>query len=178
MAGRSFVVILVSLAALFVPTTDSFARDGDRRTIRCESEAERHSYCRTNTHGRVELRKRLSKAPCIEYETWGADRDGGGIWVRNGCRAEFSVVEHRWGRDDDDDRRPGRRRRDRDGDVRTIRCKSDNWEYNHCATGNARRARIVRQISDSRCIQGTNWGTDRRGIWVDDGCEAEFEVGR
>ena len=169
---------IVFALALTVPVTDAFARDGDRRTIRCESEGERHSYCRTNTHGRVELTKRLSKAPCIEYETWGADRDGGGIWVRNGCRAEFLVMENRWGRDDDDDRGRGRgRRRDRDGDVR-VRCKSNDWEYNHCAVRNPRRVRIVRQVSDTRCVEGSNWGTDRRGIWVDDGCEAEFEIDR
>jgi hypothetical protein len=170
--------IVVALLAVTVPVTDSFARDGDRRTIRCESEAERHAYCRTNTQGRVELRKRLSKAPCIQYETWGADRDGGGIWVRNGCRAEFTVSENRWGRGDDDDRGRGRgRRRDRDGDVR-VRCKSNDWAYNHCAVRDPRRVRMVRQVSDTRCVEGSNWGTDRRGIWVDDGCEAEFEVDR
>jgi hypothetical protein len=165
MAGRSFVVIVVvSLAALFLAATDAFAR-----TIRCESEEERHAYCRTGTHGRVELSKRLSRSPCIEYETWGADRDGSGIWVRNGCRAEFEVLENRWGRDDDDDRRG-------DGRGRLLRCGSKDWGYNHCEVRNPRRVRIVRKLSDSRCVQNETWGTDRRGIWVDKGCEAEFEV--
>ena len=160
--------IVVALLAL-VPVTDAFARDGDRRTIRCESEAERHDYCRTGTRGRVELRKRLSKAPCIEYETWGADRDGSGIWVRKGCRADFVVLENRWDRDDDDDRRGS-------GRGRLLRCASKDWSYNHCEVRNPRRVRIVRKLSDSRCVQDETWGTDRRGIWVDKGCEAEFQV--
>ncbi len=168
MAGRSFVVILPLVALLFA-ATDSFAqwREGGRRTIRRESEDERYSYCRTYTRGRIELRKRLSKAPCIEYETWGAERDGSGVWVRHGCRAEFAVREHHWDQDDDD-RRGGR----------TIRCKSNDWSCNHCPVRNARRARIVRKLSDASCVKGSSWGVDRYGIWVDNGCEAEFEVRR
>ncbi|MGH7804905.1 MAG: DUF3011 domain-containing protein [Candidatus Binatia bacterium] len=166
-------LLIVAVAGLLFPATDALAqrRDGGHRSIRCESEAERHAYCRTGTHGRVELRKRLSKAPCIEYETWGADRDGSGIWVRNGCRAEFAVLENRWGRDDDDDRRGG-------SGGRVVRCKSNDWSYNHCEARNPRRVRVVRKLSDAPCVKNESWGTDRRGIWVDKGCEAEFAIDR
>jgi hypothetical protein len=37
------------------------------------------------------LERKLSDAPCREYETWGADRDGGGVWVDQGCSGEFSI---------------------------------------------------------------------------------------
>jgi hypothetical protein len=26
------------------------------------------------------------------------------------------------------------------------------------------------------CIEDQNWGWDRRGVWVSDGCRAEFRV--
>jgi putative membrane protein len=37
--------------------------------------------------------------------------------------------------------------------------------------------RLVRQLSDRDCVRGRNWGTNERGLWVTDGCRAEFEVG-
>ncbi|MBK7600121.1 MAG: DUF3011 domain-containing protein [Acidobacteria bacterium] len=36
---------------------------------------------------------------------------------------------------------------------------------------------LVRQRSDAACIQGRTWGFDRRRIWVDRGCRADFIVG-
>jgi hypothetical protein len=36
--------------------------------------------------------------------------------------------------------------------------------------------RIARQLSDTQCRRGQNWGHDRRGVWVDDGCAAEFYI--
>ena len=36
--------------------------------------------------------------------------------------------------------------------------------------------RISRQFSSSSCIEDISWGRDRRGVWVDDGCRAEFAV--
>ena len=59
--------------------------------VQCESQARRHTYCRTGAYGRVLLERRLSDASCREYDTWGADRDGAGVWVRDGCRAVFVV---------------------------------------------------------------------------------------
>jgi hypothetical protein len=142
----------------------------DERVIRCESSGDKATYCRTNTIGVVELRKQLSRARCYEYDTWGSDQDGGGIWVRNGCRADFVVRERRgwdgWGRDRGDRPRTSR-----------IRCASQDWAYNRCGVGGRiSDARVVRQISKMRCTRGDNWGIDRSSIWVDRGCEAEFEV--
>jgi hypothetical protein len=37
---------------------------------------------------------------------------------------------------------------------------------------------LSRQLSDSACIQGKTWGWDRKGVWVSDGCRAEFILGR
>src|SRR5512147_242684 len=61
------------------------------REIRCESRSRESRYCPTGTIGRVRIERRLSKTPCREYDTWGADRDGGGVWVWDGCRAIFTV---------------------------------------------------------------------------------------
>ena len=62
-----------------------------RQTMTCESRGGKSEYCPTGRRGDVRLDRQLSDAPCREHDTWGTDRDGGGIWVDRGCRAIFSV---------------------------------------------------------------------------------------
>lgn len=57
-----------------------------------------------------------------------------------------------------------------------IYCASDNGRRNWCAADTRGGVRLVRQRSGSNCIQGRTWGTDRRGIWVDRGCRADFII--
>ncbi|MGE0680948.1 MAG: DUF3011 domain-containing protein [Candidatus Binatia bacterium] len=153
---------------------DRDSRKGGReRTITCESRGERHTYCRTNTYGRVRLERQLSDAPCREYYTWGADKDGGGVWVSNGCRATF-VVESRGPRH-------GGSGDDQSGRSKTFTCKSDGFKYSYCRTGaRGGTIRLVRQLSDAPCREYYTWGADRDGggVWVDQGCSAEFSVER
>ena len=59
----------------------------------------------------------------------------------------------------------------------TTTCMSDNQRYNYCRVDTNNSVRLVRQISISSCDQGRSWGYDARGVWVDRGCSAEFEVG-
>ena len=60
----------------------------------------------------------------------------------------------------------------------SVDCQSRNYSYVRC-DADWRDARIVRQLSDTRCIKGQNWGIDRRGLWVDRGCGGTFvEAGR
>jgi len=140
---------------------------GGGRTITCESRSDRYNYCRTNTYGRVRLARQLSDAPCREYDTWGADGDGSGVWVSNGCRATFVVESRRppYGGDPQGDR--------------TFTCKSDGFKHNYCRTGSrGGEIRLVRQLSDAPCREYYTWGADGdgSGVWVDQGCSAEFSV--
>ncbi|HWW23822.1 MAG TPA: DUF3011 domain-containing protein [Edaphobacter sp.] len=57
-----------------------------------------------------------------------------------------------------------------------ITCSSNNGNRNWCDIGGSRDVRLVRQISGSACIRDNTWGVDRRGLWVDRGCRAEFMV--
>src|SRR5450631_1814228 len=61
--------------------------------------------------------------------------------------------------------------RAQDGDA--VDCASRNYAYTRCDVP-WRDARIVRQLSDTQCVRGRNWGIDRRGIWVDGGCAGRF----
>jgi hypothetical protein len=138
-----------------------------QRTITCESQRGRYAYCRTGTRGRVRIERRLSDAPCRQYDTWGADGDGSGIWVADGCRAVFVVEAYR----------PPYAGGSRGREGRIITCKSEGFAYQYCPVGRRHgRIRLERQRSDTPCIGGDNWGVDRNGVWVDRGCAADFRV--
>jgi hypothetical protein len=59
----------------------------------------------------------------------------------------------------------------------TMRCESRNYAHNFCpSNGRVQSARIVRQFSSSPCVLGRTWGWQGHGIWVSDGCAADFAV--
>jgi Protein of unknown function (DUF3011) len=57
-----------------------------------------------------------------------------------------------------------------------ITCQSQNGRYRFCDVNTRGGVRFIRQISNAECRQGSTWGYDRNGIWVDQGCSAEFAV--
>src|ERR1700761_7803356 len=57
-----------------------------------------------------------------------------------------------------------------------ITCSSDNGKRNYCPANTQGGVSMLRQRSDARCQQGYSWGYDRRGIWVDRGCRADFRI--
>jgi hypothetical protein len=58
----------------------------------------------------------------------------------------------------------------------TLTCGSVGGRHNTCRLTEPGYVSIVRQISGAKCEQGRSWDYDRREIWVDNGCEAEFRV--
>jgi hypothetical protein len=147
--------------------------------VRCGSEDYHYRMCQVDT-GRgsdVRLVRQISKTPCREGRNWGWNRAG--IWVDEGCEGVFRV-QRRWSGDHhghgNGDWRPGP---DWDRTIR-VRCASEGYEYRMCQvdTGRGSDVRIARQISNTRCVEGQNWGWNRAGIWVSGGCEAEFRVNR
>jgi hypothetical protein len=58
-----------------------------------------------------------------------------------------------------------------------VRCESYNDRTSYCNVDTRGGVRLVRQLSDAGCIRGRDWGANERGIWVTDGCRAEFELG-
>jgi hypothetical protein len=139
------------------------------RRVTCESQRGRHNYCPLETRGRVSFDRQLSNAPCREYDTWGVDGDGGGIWVSDGCRATFLVEPRR------SEAAYGKHGRDR-GEI--ITCESPKGRHQYCPTNRYGRIRLERQLSDAPCREYDTWGSDGdgSGVWVSNGCRAEFSV--
>jgi len=60
-----------------------------------------------------------------------------------------------------------------------IRCESfqtGGYGRKYCPANTRGGVRLSRRFGDSECVQGSSWGYDAGGVWVDNGCRAEFEM--
>jgi hypothetical protein len=166
MQMRTCAVALLSFIALAGFTTRPAAA---QQSITCSSDNMKRNYCRADTRGGVRMVRQRSDAQCRQGYSWGYDR--GGIWVDRGCRADFVIGGYPPGPGYGPGLGPGR-----PPAGQTITCSSDDMRRHYCAADTRGGVRMVRQRSDARCQQGYSWGYDRRGIWVDHGCRADFLV--
>ena len=132
-----------------------------RSVISCSSDNMRRNYCAADVRAGVQLIKQRSDADCVFNRTWGYDRRG--IWVDRGCRADFQVGGSGWGGWDS---------------GYNIYCASDDGRRNVCPTDTRGGVELIRKRSDASCEFGRSWGYTPRGVWVDRGCRADFQIGR
>lgn len=218
--------MIVAWTGVVVPDV-AFA--ASEQTVRCESSARETVRCKADTRGGVVLQRQLSRAGCWYDETWGFDKNG--VWVSNGCRADFTlgrstasspppaaatpqtpsesqgvggtglsggqiaagalvigaiaaaVIASQSNDDDDDDRYDRNARGNRDnrgndpwGRDQVVRCESSGKKERYCRANTKRGVELYRQLSKARCRYGSTWGYDRKGIWVDEGCRADFLI--
>jgi hypothetical protein len=58
-----------------------------------------------------------------------------------------------------------------------VRCRSRDYKYETCrVSGRITHARVVDRHSDRPCIPNRTFGWRGNQLWVDDGCDADFEV--
>lgn len=135
------------------------------RTMRCESHDRKRNRCAADTRRGVDIVRRFSDAPCVQGRSWGWD--GYGVWVDDGCRAEFAIGGGYGG-----PAYPGGGY----GQGRVVRCESHDKRYSRCNVPVHGGVQLQHKLSDAGCKQGSSWGWDRNGIWVDRGCRADFLV--
>jgi DUF3011 family protein len=153
-------------------------------SLTCASEDGRRHYCPADTRAGVSMQRQRSKSVCTQGSTWGFDQNG--IWVDRGCRADFlvnnpsSVRDHDRDsdRDRDHDRDRDRYRDDfrRGEETMQLTCSSEDGDRHYCESDIQGKATMTRQRSGSPCREGYSWGYDRRGVWVDHGCRADFQL--
>ena len=81
----------------------------------------------------------------------------------DGCRALFEYTK--------DDRRHDYR-----GRTIRVRLESEDRRYRRYNADIRGEVQLIRQISGAPCRLGRSWGYDRDGLWVDDGCRADFLI--
>ncbi|ROU06001.1 DUF3011 domain-containing protein [Lysobacter enzymogenes] len=59
-----------------------------------------------------------------------------------------------------------------------LRCASEGEDTVRCPADTRGGVRLVRRTSGKPCVEGTSWGADRGGVWVAQGCAADFLLGR
>lgn len=167
----------------------------NNQRITCSSDDGRRHYCQMDTRNGVQLTRQISSIGCVQGSNWGYDNNG--VWVDNSCSAEFTSGGNNG--QYNNNRQYGSnggyygRRHDRgrygNGNVatQTIRCEStDNGNYNtygngynnrqYCAADARGGVHIQRELSNNACREGQTWGYDNGGVWVSNGCRADFEV--
>jgi hypothetical protein len=63
-------------------------------------------------------------------------------------------------------------------DEKTVRCESSAGRHRECRVDTDGQVRLERELSLGRCHMWRTWGYDKERIWVDNGCRAEFRVGK
>ena len=147
-----------------------YGYSGDQYVV-CASEDFRRQFCPAPTSRGVKLVNQISDAPCVRGRTWW--RDANGIVVTEGCAGEFEISY----RDDDYQWDPSQ---GGGGYVQPnqLYCESRDYRRRYCpADIGYGAAALVRQTSNAPCVYGRNWAFDQRGIWVQDGCAGQFEIG-
>lgn len=157
---------VLPFAALFLAPVAAAWSGGS--TLDCASTERRTVHCPIDTRGGVALIRQHSRAACIEGHSWGWDRHG--VWVSEGCRGQFVVGSDAAGAWYG---HPGGHA----GFPQGLRCESRDRQTVWCPIDTRHGVQLVRQLSRGPCIEGHSWGWDRRGVWVSQGCRAEFEAG-
>lgn len=151
--------------AEFLVGSTSVARSAFASSVTCESKNNTKSRCAADTSYGIQISRVMSQNHCERGRDWGYDQSG--VWVDNGCRAEFLLG----------------------GDARytpmtsstrmTVTCESNHDETKRCnAGGTFNGVALARQLSKSACLRGQTWGYDSDAVWVSNGCRAEFVVGQ
>jgi len=60
----------------------------------------------------------------------------------------------------------------------TISCSSKLGERQQCAADTSKGVVLAQSSGEAPCLLGRTWGYDDDGIWVSDGCSADFVVGQ
>ncbi|WP_454829373.1 DUF3011 domain-containing protein [Pseudoxanthomonas wuyuanensis] len=125
---------------------------GPAGSVLCQSDNNRYRECRTNFRGPAVLSQNISQTRCVEGQNWGSR--AGTVWVDRGCKGRFIEGAAAGGQ--------------------TFRCESDNGRYRECRTSSRGQVRLNRQLSSTRCIEGSTWGQRQNLVWVNGGCRGEF----
>ena len=145
----------------------------NRDTVTCESQDGRQRECRTRFSNPPVLVENLSSTQCVEGRNWGS-RGAGSVWVTGGCRARFADAYGGGG-----GYNPGYNPGYIPGyGGQVFRCESDDGRHRECRSNSRGRVSLVRQLSQTPCIEGQTWGSNRNGtVWVGQGCRGEFSTG-
>src|SRR5207342_3346469 len=135
----------------FSPVSSDYV-NSNGQLVHCVSTASGRTYC-----GNANTRYAIYGNPdprCVEGQTWGIDERG--VWVANGCVADFSPASGQYVT----------------SGGKLVHCVATGTDRVYCGDGKSRY--VIAGSVDARCVEGQTWGFDDRGVWVTNGCVADF----
>ncbi|MGE0385511.1 MAG: DUF3011 domain-containing protein [Gammaproteobacteria bacterium] len=149
-------------------TVQTIARNPRGGTLVCQSVNYQYAFCPADTRGRAAVTRQLSKIPCNENDSWGTTPTG--VWVNKGCSAEFAYGRIAAGPAQGAGWGAG-------GAQQVFTCTSYGPQPQYCQVPTQSGVRLVAEQSFGRCVPGQTWGYDANGVWVANGCSAQFALG-
>lgn len=165
--GLAFAALIGSL----IVVAPASAQTNNR--IKCESWNYQPARC--GVPGIIDAQISSVIAGNCQRGNWGSDRNG--VWVNNGCRAYFMVTTggngSNWGGSGGS--WGGNNNGSNWGGGQVVRCES--WQFQPARCGMDTRGGVnLQRVVAGDCRPG-NWGFDRNGVWVINGCRADFVSG-
>jgi hypothetical protein len=167
-------IIAATAACGFAFSSAARAEDynSGEKVVSCSSDNGHRNECAADLRGyTIRDVDQASRTECVVGRNWGYTNRG--VWVDEGCRATFHFDSYRGGNHPRNYgyREPGYN----PSDEQRVKCESRDGRRAHCDV-DLRGYRIadVKELSRADCDIGRNFGYDDRGVWVDDGCRAEF----
>jgi hypothetical protein len=145
--------------------------NSDGRVVHCVSTERGRTYCGM-PHMQYAIRGNPGGA-CVEGSTWGTDDRG--VWVSGGCAGDFAAAADNAKTEKVTTTTTVTTRTYASDADRPLHCESSESGRTYC--GGAHMHYVVRGTPDPVCVEGDTWGTDDRGVWVSDGCKADFVIG-
>ena len=173
MKASTWLGWLALLLATFVASFSLAAPANAQATVRVKCESWQFRPARCDVPGTTGATVSSVIAGDCRFGNWGWDPQG--IWVNNGCRANFNVLRGGSsgypGGGNINPGFPGGGGNPGAGQI--VRCES--WEYKpaRCDMDTRGGVRIQRVIAGN-CRQNQTWGWDRNAVWVNGGCRADF----
>ncbi len=156
------VCIATFIAALAVAAPASAQ---GMRQVQCDSRNYQPAQCPVDPGARDLQLVRRAGGDCVPNRDWGLR--GGSVYVLNGCRAVFAYRSGFGGG------YPGGGYPGGQFGGQAVRCESWNYRPATCPINTAGGVGL-RNVVAGNCVQGQTWGWDRRSVWVNGGCRADF----
>jgi len=171
-AGIRAGLCWIALAAL--PSLPALGQNLKTATLECKSENFQRTFCSVGAPvQKIVLVEKKSNASCVEGTSFGIS--GNHIWADKGCQARFEVTFRDAAADEAQTR--SRRVRRVAPETTSLRCSSVEFRRSTCdVDGRIQSVKLTRQRSQARCVEGTTFGFSGSQVWVDQGCDGDFQV--
>jgi len=168
MLKKCFGLLSVLVLAVVLPAS------ADTK-VRCDSNDGHYHECVAGPADYVTVARLWSKTKCVSGQSYGYRN--GVIWVDQGCRADFNVVNSNMTSASTDPYYRGSRNNNNGRYTsQTVVCESLDGHRHHCAVDTSGGVRLTKRMSKTGCDFKSDWGYYNNGVWVANGCRAEFRV--